>query len=120
MAPLIPIIAIAGAVIVVPGRPAHTVDFDKPGTLDRIAVENPAHYRRLVEVLDAASVIDCQEMPGKLYVKFNAAGSCTAPNMLLTSFPAKRRIAVTLDDTGYVGNVVIRTDAGRMVPAFER
>jgi hypothetical protein len=102
----------------VAGQPiVRTVDLGAPGALDRIASENPRHYRQLRKILAASSQIECDEMPGRLYVSFGAVGNCTAPNTLLTSFPAKRRVSVALDDTNYVANVEIRTEAGRLIPA---
>lgn len=96
-----------------------TVDLGAPGALDAVAKTNPGHYRRIIRILDGAAEIDCEEMPAKLYVKYGTLGNCTTPYTLLTSFPAKRHLAFTIDETAYVVNVAMRDNASRMVPAVE-
>jgi hypothetical protein len=125
----IPALVIAGAILTAPAlfsrgeshsievKIARTVDLGVPGALDSIATSNPGHYRKLVGIIEAAGEIDCEEMPAKLYVKYGALGSCTAPHMFLTSYPAKRHLSFTLDDTSYVVNVAIRGKMWKVIPA---
>jgi hypothetical protein len=129
MTPTIPALVITGAILAVPApfsgggsqsvqaRTVRTIDLGVPGALDSIATSNPGRYRKLVGIIEAAAEIDCEEMPAKLYVKYGALGSCTAPHMFLTSYPAKRHLSFALEDTSYVVNVVIRGAGGRLVPA---
>jgi hypothetical protein len=95
--------------------PAKLVYLDRPGALEALAVENPAHYRQAVEVLRVAETLPCKPMPKLSAAKFRAA-DCQA-TLLMTSFPPKRRVSFTLDDTDYIAVVTI-TDAGaRPMPA---
>lgn len=70
----------------------------------------------LGEILRVSSEIDCVAMPAKLYVKFGATGSCTAPNLLMTSFPAKRHLWLQIEDVAYEANVVIGSSPGELIP----
>ncbi len=36
------------------------VDLDRPGALDRVARENPRHYREIVKIASAASEVSCE------------------------------------------------------------
>ncbi|MGZ5038576.1 MAG: hypothetical protein ACXWG1_00225 [Usitatibacter sp.] len=132
--PTIPVLAVAGALLGVPAvlavhhadNPKHiyidikrTIDLDRPGALDAVAQANPEHHRKLVGIIEAASDVDCREMPKMLAVKYGALGSCTAPHMLLTSLPPKRHLSFTIDDTEYVVNVALRGEPAKMVPAGE-
>lgn len=121
----LPVLAVVATLLGAPGAVLHsssvtrTVDLGVPGALEAVAATNPGHYRRIVGILDAAAEIDCEEMPAKLFVKHGALGNCTTPYTLLTSFPAKRHLNFSIDDTAYVVNVAIRDNANRMVPAVE-
>ena len=129
MASIIPALTLAGALLGVPTvatpgvdaaaavPPVRTINLDAPGALEAVAAANPRHYRKLVEILRVSSRIDCIAMPARLYVGFGATGSCTAPNVLMTSFPAKRHVRLRLDDVAYQANVVIRDSLGELVPA---
>ncbi|HEX7465313.1 MAG TPA: hypothetical protein VF309_01635 [Usitatibacter sp.] len=129
MTTIIPALALAGALLGAPAvatpggdavpaiAPTRTVNLDRPGALEAVAAANPGHYRKLVEILRVSGEIDCIAMPAKLYVSFGATGSCTAPNLLMTSFPAKRHVRLLLEDTAYEANVVIRSSPGELVPA---
>jgi hypothetical protein len=128
MASIIPALAISGALLGVPTvatlggnaapavPPVRTINLDAPGALEAVAATNPRHYRKLVEILRVSSEIDCIAMPARLYVRFGATGSCTAPNLLMTSFPAKRHVRLQLEDVAYEANVVIRSSPGELVP----
>jgi hypothetical protein len=129
MASIIPALTLAGALLGVPTvatpggdaapavPPVRTINLDAPGALDAVAAANPRHYRKLVEILRVSGRIDCIAMPARLYVRFGATGSCTAPNLLMTSFPAKRHVRLQLDDIAYEANVVIRGSPGELIPA---
>jgi hypothetical protein len=119
MTPIIPAFALAGALLGASAPatpPVRTINLDAPGALEAVAAANPGHYRKLVEIIRVSSEIDCTAMPARLYVKFGATGACTAPNLLMTSFPAKRHVRLQLDDTAYETNVVIRSSPGELVP----
>ena len=98
--------------------PAKFVDLDRPGALDSLAAENPNHHRRALDLIRVAEKLPCKLGPPRT-LEAKADGekfSCT-PTILMTSFPPKRRVSFTLDDTRYQ-TVVTITDAGaRLMPA---
>ncbi len=99
-----------------PGGP-RIVHLDRPGMLEAIQRENPAHYRKLVEALRIAGHHSC-EMALQLYKVQSAVRDANCDRMqILTSLPPKRRVAFTLDDTRYLAVVTLRDLEGRIVPA---
>jgi hypothetical protein len=129
MISIIPALALAGALLGAPAvatlggdavpqtQPTRTINLDVPGALEAVAAANPAHYRKLVDIIRVSSEIDCHAMLPMLYTRFGARGSCAFGGALMTSFPAKRHVRFQIDDTAYVTNVVIRSSPGKVIPA---
>jgi hypothetical protein len=93
------------------------VNLDRPGALERLKGENPAHYERASGILLAATEMPCQvdEFPKIMRVKFKAKdANCGV--MLRTSDPAQRRISFVLDNTQYVA-VIRMKKAEKLVRA---
>jgi hypothetical protein len=96
--------------------PAKHVYLDRPGALEALEAENPAHYRQALELIRVAGKMPCRMVPKATPSKVDPADFHCAPTLLMTSFPPKRLIGFTLDDTRYIAIVTI-TDAGaRLMP----
>jgi hypothetical protein len=101
-----------------PGTPE--VNLDRPGALERIARQDPALYKRLVGVIQAAEMQPCEHLPKVIEAQFKASvASCEGYN-ILTSFPPKIHMSFLVDGTLYVSNVQQPRLAGKLVPAAER
>ena len=98
-------------------EPAKRVYLDRPGALDGLAVENPAHYRQAMEFIRAAERTPCRLVPKVIEAKFDPADFHCAPTLVMTSFPPKRTVAFTLDDTRYIAVVTILDAGARLMPA---
>jgi hypothetical protein len=98
--------------------PSKLVDLDRPGAMESLATENPGHHRRALDLIRVAETVPCKLVPPRtIEAKMDAEKFSCAPTILMTSFPPKRRVAFTLDDTRYQTIVTI-TDAGaRLMPA---
>jgi hypothetical protein len=96
------------------------VNLDKPGVLEAIEKRNPAHHRRIVEILRVAQAEPCETLPQILKTQFDAVGTKCSSYMLLTSDPPKRHLTFTLADTVYVTNVVQYKLRGKLTPAEAR
>lgn len=93
------------------------VNLDRPGALERLKGENPAHYERASGILLAATEMPCQvdKFSKVMRAKFEAKdANCGV--MLKTSDPAQRRLSFVLDDTPYVA-VIRMKKAEKLVPA---
>lgn len=109
------IAALAASTAAFPAR--SRIDLDQPGALQTLARENPQHFERAAGILRLASDMPCQmdEFAKVSKVRFMAAGAgCGA--LLFTSYPAKRRLSFTLDDTEYVSVVTMKAEE-KLVPA---
>ncbi|SRR5258708_6132778 len=101
--------------------PAKTVvDLDRPGAMDALEQANPEHFRRVSGVIDLASEMPCftPQFAKLSWAKFDAE-SAGCGVMLLTSYPAKRQLSFTIEDTTYNSIVTIKNKE-RFVPLLEK
>jgi hypothetical protein len=98
-------VLLAAAALAPAGASADVIYLDRPGVLEAIAAENPEHHQRLLGILKASQEMPCQrESFERLKAEFDAREArCTT--YLLTSLPAKRRLAFKLDDQKYQSTV---------------
>ena len=87
------------------GAAAGVISLDRPGALEAIAAENPAHHQRLQGILKASREMPCErDQLQRLSVAYDAR-EARCSTMLLTSLPSKRRLSFTLDGQDYVATV---------------
>jgi hypothetical protein len=89
------------------------VDFNAPGALAAIQRDDPARYAQIERILE-----DVQDQPPAqvskwLKTEFDARLDDYA-DLLLTSFPPKKRLAFDLGGTHYHGLVTLTRDAPRL------
>ena len=115
---LLPALIAAGVGLVQAATPAiRTIYLDTPGAFEALERDNPAHYRKVVEMIQIAGEVSCEKLPQLFKVQF-AASAARCHNMLvLTSDPPKRHLWFVLEDTGYVTNVVLRAAPAKAIPA---
>jgi hypothetical protein len=94
---------------------AGPIDLDVPGVLDALHLTNPAHYEKVVKILDSVRNQPEAAVARWLHVGFDARDVSYAP-IVLTSHPAKRRLSFALDDTRYVAVIVLTSLRGEIVP----
>jgi hypothetical protein len=97
--------------------PTKRIYLDRPGALEALEAENPAHFRQALEFLRAAERTPCKMLPKVIEAKFDPADFSCAPTLLMTSFPPKRQVAFTLDDTRYLAIVTVIDAGARLMPA---
>ena len=86
---------------------ARFVDLGKPGAMEQLAEDNPAHYEVVTQVMEAARHIGC-DGAAQLFKARGASGGVACTNvMVLTSYPPKKRVSVFLDATTYTANVTL-------------
>jgi hypothetical protein len=96
---------------------ARTIDLRESGALEALSKDNPEHYRKVLEIIQVAEKVSCESLPQVLHTKFNVYDATCRPQLLLTSFPPKRRLAFRLDDSWFVVNVTLRDWDGTLDPA---
>jgi hypothetical protein len=106
-------VAVAGAGTVIPRR---SIDLDQPGALEALQRSNPTHYAKIQKILDRLPLQPEAKVPRWIQANFDARDA-TYGLMLLTSFPPKRRVSFTLDDTRYEAIVTLANWRGEKVPA---
>ena len=82
------------------------ISIDRPGALEAIERDNPAHYRKIVESLRIAQHASCETLPGILKVQLDIESAQCSAYMLRTSLPPKAYVSFTIDDVTYASNVV--------------
>jgi len=101
------------------GTPA-VVRLYQPGALEALARSNPAHFKRVSDILSLASEMPCNTPRFNLEVKVKHDATTEGCGLgLLTSFPAKRRLEFTLDETRYFAVVTMADSGGRVMHAAE-
>ena len=100
--------------------PPGVVRLYQPGTLEALARSNPGHFKRVSEILSLASEMPCKSPRFNLEVKVRHDATTKGCGLgLLTSFPAKRRLEFTLDETRYFAVVTMTDSGGRVMHAAE-
>jgi hypothetical protein len=107
----------AASVAVADERPARrVVDLDEPGVLDALRSSHPAHYAKITRLL--AGVLHRSDRGAVRWMEatFDARNVRYGP-LVLTTHPAKRRLAFSLDGTPYEIVLVLSHLGGDVVPA---
>ena len=96
--------------------PITVVDIDEPQALDRVRLENPAHYVKIAKVLAAAEQVPAFQLRDWLPTAVGASDVLAAP-LWLVSDPPKMKLAFTLDATRYTATVTVRFPPAQPKPA---
>lgn len=101
--------------------PVRTVYLDTPASLARLRAENPIRYALVQRILTSFDTI-CA--PGPLTLRqtetAHGPGAYHCESMLLmTSYPPKRQVSFTLDNTRYVAQIVLTHDQPHVMRAWE-
>src|SRR5260221_11212462 len=70
------------------------IDLGRPGAMEALAEENPAHYALVVEALDAARYIGCDGTARMFKARGEGGSVACTDAMLMTSYPPKKRVSV--------------------------
>ena len=115
------VVALIASLIVVgafAGTPTHTsVDLRAPQALGRLQKDNPAHFRKIQELL--AGLADEPKLAeGEwLQVTFGVRDVDLSKHLLRTSNPPKQLLRFTLDDVRYTMYVVRSDLTAQVAPA---
>jgi len=97
-------------------RPGRTVNLNRPGVLEALQHENPAHYQKIQEIMVGLYRHPDSEVPRWIQTTFNASDVSYAP-VLLTSDPPQRRLSFALDNTHYQAVVTLTHLKPEIIPA---
>ena len=93
------------------------VNLDRPGVLEAIEKEDPAHHARILAITAAAGEVSCEMLPQLFRARYQATVETCRSLVVLTSYPAKRHLAFELDGRAYVTNVVLTGQGAKLFPA---
>jgi hypothetical protein len=108
------LLLVGAATAALADAPKRTVYLDSV-VLEEIKKSNPDRYARIRGVMAKASEM-CKPNAARLWSVPTAAGPDCSSMVLKTSYPPKRQIAFSIDDTVYITNVVV-LDAPALVNA---
>jgi hypothetical protein len=115
--PIISLAAVILASIAVPSAAREFVNLERPGALATVERDHPEHLARIARVLRVADDMPCQTPRfGSLIRMELGVGDAGCALLLMTSYPSKRVLSFTIDDTRYT-SVVTMKDPSRIVPA---
>jgi hypothetical protein len=92
-----------------------TVDLDKPGALDALARDRPAHYRKVMEEIEKAQAIHVDPVPVTRDARMDERSKDAT--IILPSDPAKKRISVFVDLIEYRVTAHMTKDPARFQKA---
>ncbi len=97
------------------------VDLNLPGAWDALKKSDPGRYARVRKELEKVSTMPCQYSgPAVIHTTPRYGGEdARCATEVYTSFPAKRRVTVWVDDTIYEALVSLRDSGGRLAPAVD-
>lgn len=73
-----------------------TVDLDKPGALEALKKDRPAHYKKVMEEIEKAQAIPVDPLPVMRDALMDDRSKGTT--MIMPTDPAKKRISVFTED----------------------
>ena len=111
------VIASLVAVPAMAGGPAF-LDLTSPGALERLQQERPKHYAAVMEVLRVAQSVHCQEPALQTLKARYDVSKVDCQFLVMTSFPAKRRVSFEVEGAPYVALVTLDEAGGTMMPAL--
>jgi hypothetical protein len=116
----LPMLAMFSAVTFVSPAAAQPrdVDLDAPGALESLSRDDPTRYATVVRVLDDASRIAPAAARGLLHVRYHA-DDVELAQVLMTSFPAKRRLSFRLDEVTFRATVSVLAPVAGSMPAAQ-
>lgn len=103
--------AIPAAAQLVPSPFQPPERLDRHGALEALAVTNPEHHRRAVEIIRVAQAMPCGLRLRSLMAAYDARDVRCSPVLILTSYPAKRDLFFSIDETPYALRVSLVADA---------
>ena len=110
-----PMLVCAATLAALPAMAQSTVlRLDRPGALAALASANPDHHRRAVEIIRVAQTMPCGKRLLMVAAKHDGRITNCDAALILTSYPAQRDLAFTLDDTPYLMRITMIADAGPM------
>jgi hypothetical protein len=113
----IAILAVTFSFVAAAGQPPKTVDLNRPGALEAIEKRDKPLYERIHGVLKAAEMEPCDTLPKVVQAQFHANLEACRGHEILTSYPAKIRVAFRIDDILYTSNVIQPKIVGKALPA---
>jgi hypothetical protein len=111
--------ALSASLAFAAGDLSNPIDLGRPGALERLKAEAPLRYAAVSEILRVAEHTPCKS--GELEVlkaRYDVRDwQCTF--LVMTSYPAKRRVTFALEGTKYVATVTLQDADGKIMPALE-
>lgn len=95
------------------------VDLNRPGALERLRAERPSHYAAFADILRASERAPCRENELEVIKARHDLERFSCSFLMMTSYPAKRRIQFSLERTQYTYTVTMRDDDARLMPAHD-
>ena len=93
------------------------IDLNRPGAMEQLRSERPAHYEAISAVLRVVERLPCRDREiQSLSARFDIRDlACYAA--LMTSYPPKRRVSFELEGSSYVVVVTMKGTEGELTPA---
>jgi hypothetical protein len=95
---------------------ARSIDLDRPGALEALEGDNPAHFAKLQKFLREAPHRPLESMQGWIRAQFDA-DDVVAPFPIRTVYPPELRMSFVLDDTRYTAVIALRDVDPKLMPA---
>ena len=98
------------------GVPSNSVDLDQPGALEALQQDKPAHYAKVIEMMDKVQAVPFTAN-GQHDLLLEVQKPDVTRRRIETSYPAKTRLSVPVEDTEYKITVLYVKNPATVVPA---
>ena len=110
------IVVLWAALAVQAAPPPGSVDLDKPGALEALKQDKPAHYAKVVESMDKVQAVPYSSK-GQHDLRLEVQKPDPTRRQIETSNPAKTRMTIPIDDVQYRITVVYSKHPATLSPA---
>lgn len=95
---------------------SQVVNLDAPGALEALKRDKPAHYAKVVEMMEKVQAVP-YDPHGRRDLRLDVQKPDPTRRQIETSFPAKTRLTMFVDDVQYNITVTYTKNPAKLVPA---
>jgi hypothetical protein len=97
-------------------RTTRMIDLNAPGALSDLRAHNPGHFDKIRKILEQVQKQPSAEVPKWLQTNFDAHDDAFN-DLILTSYPGKKRLDFALEKTRYTAVITLTEQQYKAIPA---
>ena len=95
------------------------MDLNRPGAVERLRAERPAHFAAFADIVRVSERAPCRQGEVEVIRARHDVQQFSCSFLMMTSYPAKRRIQFTVERTQYTYTVTMLDSDARLMPVAD-